>query len=107
MTAFEAQLNVGSIGLDKSEDNKHVLVHLGIAQMLPFTDGNQPIQAPLGTLSFTIDRETVLNMAEQLKTLGDDLDEVSTSDLAVVGSMQEAEKMAEATEKMTKISGAK
>jgi hypothetical protein len=100
MTAFEASINVGNIGLDKTDDNKQLTLHLGIVQALPFAgpDG-QPMLAPLGSLSFGLDRETAMEIGQQLQAEGESLD--PPSKLAVAHSIQDAEQAAKVTEQVT------
>lgn len=93
MSAFEAQINVTNVGIGNSDDDKALIVNLGIGMALPLAQPgtDRPLQAPLGSLTFTLDRDSAIQMGKQLQEEGEKLKPASK--LEVASSMKQADKI--------------
>lgn len=104
MTAFNAEINVMGMGLSIPDDPKatpEIKVNLTIGQLLPLDSGDgQPLQVPLGQVSFSLNREAAEQMGQKLTEEAAKLPPTSKISVATAVDLENAKRSASAVSSM-------
>ncbi len=92
MTAFDASVNVTHIEVGVNQDNNRLMVSVVIGQALPFAEPgtDKPLMAPLGKISFPLDKASALAMAKQFQEEGEKLKADTHLEIAGPESLEHA-----------------
>lgn len=102
--AFNTEINVMGVSLaipENPEESPAIKVNLLVGHSLPFDAGNgQPLQAPLGQVTFSVTREVAEEMGQRLVDEAQKLPAASKIEVASASDLSKVAQTASVVDKM-------